>query len=74
MKRGSMQCRIPEDIREQLADDPFMRDCIIDTDPCEGRIEWNHGMQYAGRQVSVRVPVERDHGFRSKMITQSGGT
>jgi len=24
--------------------------------------------------VSVRVPVERDHGFRWKMITQSGGT
>jgi len=22
----------------------------------------------------VRVPVERDHGFRWKMITQSGGT
>jgi len=21
----------------------------------------------------LRVPVERDHGFRSKMITQSGG-
>jgi hypothetical protein len=23
--------------------------------------------------VGLRVPVERDHGFRSKMITQSGG-
>jgi ribosomal protein L34 len=22
----------------------------------------------------LRVPVDRDHGFRSKMITQSGGT
>jgi hypothetical protein len=22
----------------------------------------------------MRVPVDRDHGFRSKMITQSGGT
>jgi hypothetical protein len=22
----------------------------------------------------LRVPVERDHGFRWKMITQSGGT
>ena len=24
--------------------------------------------------AEVRVPVERDHGFRWKMITQSGGT
>jgi hypothetical protein len=24
--------------------------------------------------ASLRVPVERDHGFRWKMITQSGGT
>jgi hypothetical protein len=23
---------------------------------------------------TLRVPVERDHGFRWKMITQSGGT
>jgi len=26
------------------------------------------------KPLSVRVPVERDHGFRWKMITQSGGT
>jgi hypothetical protein len=26
------------------------------------------------RRVCLRVPVERDHGFRWKMITQSGGT
>jgi mandelate racemase len=26
-----------------------------------------------GEMLKVRVPVERDHGFRSKMITQSGG-
>jgi transposase len=24
--------------------------------------------------TKMRVPVERDHGFRWKMITQSGGT
>jgi len=24
-------------------------------------------------RFTLRVPVERDHGFRSKMITQSGG-
>jgi ribosomal protein L34 len=25
-------------------------------------------------RARLRVPVERDHGFRWKMITQSGGT
>ena len=25
-------------------------------------------------RIDLRVPVERDHGFRWKMITQSGGT
>ena len=25
-------------------------------------------------EANVRVPVDRDHGFRWKMITQSGGT
>jgi GH15 family glucan-1,4-alpha-glucosidase len=28
----------------------------------------------AADQLQLRVPVERDHGFRWKMITQSGGT
>jgi hypothetical protein len=28
----------------------------------------------AGMLTQVHVPVERDHGFRWKMITQSGGT
>jgi len=26
------------------------------------------------RAAELRVPVEGDHGFRSKLITQSGGT
>jgi adenylate cyclase len=34
------------------------------------------GVRYVleGSVRKVRVPVDRDHGFRSKMITQSGGT
>lgn len=53
VKRGSMQCKIPEDIREQLADDPFMQNCILaPLDECEGRIEWNHAFTYAGKRVN----------------------
>ena len=32
------------------------------------------GLLHRWRDGAVRVPVERDHGFRWKMITQSGGT
>jgi hypothetical protein len=43
-----MRVAIPEDMREALAQDPFMRACIIDDDTCSGRIEWNHAFSYAG--------------------------
>jgi hypothetical protein len=36
--------------------------------PCK-RAPWNKG-----RLIGLRVPVDRDHGFRWKLITQSGGT
>ena len=50
-------------------------------------VEWFVGIDWASQShqvclidaresawASVRVPVERDHGFQRKMITQSGGT
>jgi hypothetical protein len=33
-----------------------------------------HRMRLCTADHPMRVPVERDHGFRWKMITQSGGT
>ncbi len=40
---------IPKAMREQLADDPFMTDCIIAAG-CSGRIEWHHAFNYAGKR------------------------
>ena len=45
-----MQCKIPEDMRAQLADDPFMQRCILERSDCSGRIEWNHAFSYAGKR------------------------
>lgn len=42
-----MRSKIPDDIRDVLSDDPFMRKCIIGAD-CEGRIEFHHAFSYAG--------------------------
>src|SRR4030081_1801517 len=54
MKRTPMRVAIPEEMREQLEADTFMKVCIISrwpiVDYCEGRIEWNHGFSYAGKR------------------------
>lgn len=47
-----MQSKIPFAIREQLSEDPFMARCIFNNSTCEGRIEWQHAMTYAGRRVN----------------------
>lgn len=52
MKRGSLRCPIPEDMRDLLEVDSFMRRCIIDDDMCDGRLEWNHAFTYAGKRVN----------------------
>lgn len=53
MKRGSMQCKIPEAMREQLAGDPFMERCILAGYDCDGVIQWNHAFTYGGIRQNV---------------------
>ena len=45
-----MRIPVPAEMREQLADDPFMQSCIIGNIQCEGRIEWNHAFSYSGKR------------------------
>jgi len=51
-----MTCRIPEDMRETLAADPWMKYCIlaryIPGHVCEGRNQWQHGFNLAGRRIN----------------------
>lgn len=49
MKRHPLRLKIPDDMREQLSKDPFMKECIVGVD-CEGRIEWQHAFTYAGKR------------------------
>lgn len=39
---------IPEDVRDRLSKDPFMQYCCVADQFCEGRIEWNHALIFAG--------------------------
>src|SRR5258708_7866297 len=52
MKCTPMRAAIPEDMREELAADAFMHNCIINDALCEGRIEWNHAFTYAGKRIN----------------------
>lgn len=48
-----MQCPIPKKMRDELSEDPYMKDCLLDfLPPCNGRIEWQHAMTYSGKRVS----------------------
>lgn len=49
---SSMQKKIPPEIREKLSQDPFMTRCCIADETCQGRIEWNHHFQFAGRRMN----------------------
>jgi hypothetical protein len=49
--------------RRQIPDQPFANRLVVTTQPIA-----------EPAATPLRVPVDRDHRFRWKMITQSGGT
>lgn len=57
---------IPKDMREEMANDPFMEVCCIEDEDCGGRIEWHHNLIYAGKRVNEKwaiLPVCHHHHF-----------
>lgn len=67
----AMRSPIPVAIREQLSDDPFMSDCIVDFD-CVGRIEWDHAFKYQGKRVNelwaILPKCHKHHDGRSSHV------
>lgn len=45
--------KISKHIRDKLANDKFMRRCILaeSRDQCRGKVEWHHVWKYAGKQI-----------------------
>jgi len=41
--------RIPEAVRRQIADDPFMISCCYPG--CNDAVQWHHPFQYQGQQI-----------------------
>ena len=68
----SLQCKIPTDMREQLADDPFMQRCIMSVGMfCSGRVQWHHAFTYAGRRINeiwALIPLCEWHHSREGTI------
>lgn len=64
MKKTPLRLKLPKEMRERLALDSFMQHCIIPDGTCEGRLEWNHAFQYAGRrrnEIWAILPMCHSH-------------
>lgn len=48
----SLRLPIPKDMREELEKDPYMKRCVLESEICDGRIEWNHAFIYAGKRIN----------------------
>lgn len=65
---------IPLKLRREISEDPFMQNCIYEegiegnenapNNDCNGRIEWEHAWNYAGKQINEHwaiVPCCTEH-------------
>lgn len=49
--------KIPQKIKDQLAKDPFMLRCVMKNEWCAGRIEWDHVLKFANKQVQEAFAI-----------------
>lgn len=67
---------IPKKLREQIAQDPFMKTCIYQSrnapnHNCRGRITWEHAYTYKNRQINepaLIVPCCENHNSGPEMV------
>lgn len=61
--------KIPPKLREQIAEDPYMKVCArIKDGQCFGRITWEHAWIYGGKQINERwaiIPLCEYHHLRN---------
>lgn len=65
LKRGSMTKPIPLKMREELANDPFMHQCVLSLwGTCMGDLQWHHALSYVGKRQNEKgaiLPVCKYH-------------
>ena len=55
---------IPQKMREELSEDPFMERCCLRNALCRGVIQWHHHLKFAGKRVNEKwciLPVCEYH-------------
>lgn len=45
----SMRKLISPEVRNRLADDPYMLICVLSSEECEGGLQWHHGSESRGQ-------------------------
>ena len=50
MKKGSMTCKIPEKMKQEIEESGLNKVCCIKDDTCKGVIQWHHAFTYAGKR------------------------
>ena len=48
--------KIPEELREEMANDPFYKVCCI-TGRSDEKIEWHHNLIFGGKQVNEKFCI-----------------
>ena len=64
----SLTRSIPVKMREEMSKDKFYSKCCLADEECEGRIEFHHNLQYAGKRVNEKfciLPVCSYHHSRA---------
>lgn len=70
-----MRSPIPKAIRDELAQDPWMKTCSLSGYNffCKGKIQWHHSMTYAGKRVNeiyAILPVCEAHHDKQAELRQ----
>lgn len=63
--------KIPEQLRDELSQDKFYKECCISDNDCDGKIEWHHNLIFAGKQVNETfciLPVCQYHHEKEKHL------
>lgn len=65
---------IPRQMREELAEDPFMKECCLGTELCKGRVQWHHHLKFAGKRINEKwciLPVCEFHHSKEALYKKS---
>lgn len=48
---------IPEQLKKEMANDPYYSICARESMDCSGRITWEHAYIYAGKQINEKWAI-----------------